>query len=150
MKGERAIFALKRLHANLSRELRRNEKLAKKIRANMIHVEAVLRLLDPAHNYAALAAKRAQRLHRLFGKRGESIHTAYALLRASTKPLSVRELTLLMYHDKGIAEPSEGAMNGMTHRLRRIFDRERGKTVMGDERWPEKWSIIPPVPEIDK
>ena len=58
----------------------------------MIHVEAVIRIFDPAYNVTRIAARRRYKGNGLF-KRGTILRNALDVLRKAQGPLTAREVT---------------------------------------------------------
>jgi hypothetical protein len=67
--SKQAIFTLSQLHAELAAKFLENKRAAIKIRTSMMQVEAVLQMLQPGFNVAAIAAKRRNKSNPWF-KRG--------------------------------------------------------------------------------
>ena len=55
---KQAKFTLDRLHAELAGKILDNKAEADRLRQAMVHVEAVLKLLDPSHNLRTIAVRR--------------------------------------------------------------------------------------------
>jgi hypothetical protein len=55
-----AINTLERLHAELGAQILENKAEALKLSGKMLHVEAVIKMLDPAFNLRRIAVKRRQ------------------------------------------------------------------------------------------
>jgi hypothetical protein len=56
----RAIQTLERLHAELGGKILDNRQEAERLGEQMMHVEAVIKMLDPAYNLARITVKRRQ------------------------------------------------------------------------------------------
>ena len=69
MEHKPALSALIKLHADLGGKIKANKVEADKLRADMIHVEAVLRMLEPAFDTRTIAVRRRYNPNPLF-KRG--------------------------------------------------------------------------------
>jgi hypothetical protein len=55
-----AIQTLERLHAELGGKILENRQQAENLGQQMMHVEAVIKMLDPAYNLARITVKRRQ------------------------------------------------------------------------------------------
>jgi hypothetical protein len=53
-----AIFTLERLHAELGGSILENKQRHRELSDQMRHVEAVIKMLDPAYNLGKIAVKR--------------------------------------------------------------------------------------------
>src|SRR5712672_26839 len=89
MKHKPALFALLRLHADLGGKIKENRIQAKKLAADMVHVEAVLKMLEPGYNVRAIAARRRNQRNRYI-PRGEGFRRALGVLRDAEGPLAGR------------------------------------------------------------
>ena len=76
-----AKLTLEQLHAELGGKILDNKAEAGRLRAAMQHVEAVLKLLDPAHNLRTIAVRR--RKPNEWFKRGTMWRLALDVLRQS-------------------------------------------------------------------
>lgn len=100
-----ALYALIRLHAELGGKIKDNIRQAEKLAADMIHVEAVLHMLEPGFNARQIAAKRRNKASPLF-KRGQCVRAAMDILREAEGPLTSREITLAALASFGVPEPT--------------------------------------------
>jgi len=87
-----AVEYLVRLHADLGGKILENRKEAKRLAENMKHVEAVIRLFDPAYAIGRIAARRRYKGNGIF-KRGTLLRQALEVLRKAQGPLTAREIT---------------------------------------------------------
>jgi hypothetical protein len=55
-----AIQTLERLHSELAGQILHNKQEAQQLAGQMLHVEAVIKMLDPAFNLRRIAVKRRQ------------------------------------------------------------------------------------------
>ena len=84
-----AIQTLERLHSELGGQIQENKEEAQRLAGQMIHVEAVIKMLDPTFNLRRIAVKR--RKPNPWFKRGTLFRAALAALRGATAPMTVRE-----------------------------------------------------------
>ncbi len=89
-----AKFTLERLHAELGGKILENKKQAARLAADMKHVEAVLRMLDPDYNVRSISVRR-RKLNPWF-KLGTVFRHALDVLRSAEAPLTAREITFAM------------------------------------------------------
>ncbi|MFZ3224055.1 MAG: hypothetical protein WA230_00920, partial [Xanthobacteraceae bacterium] len=82
-----AVAYLVRLHADIGGQILENRKEAKRLADAMIHVEAVIRLFDPAYSVRGISARRRQQTNPWF-KRGTLFREALGVLRTATVPMT--------------------------------------------------------------
>src|SRR6202171_1491974 len=85
-----AMRALERLHAELGGQILENKEEAQRLAGQMLHVEAVIKMLDPTYNLRQIAVKR--RKPNPWFKRGTVYRRAVDVLRTATEPLTAREI----------------------------------------------------------
>lgn len=136
-----AISFLVRLHADLGGKLRENRKEAKRLAESMKHVEAVIRLFDPAYEVGRIAARRRYKGNPWF-KRGTVLRRALDVLRTAEAPLMVREIAERMLKAKGIANAKPNALNDLSNGVRISLRKYEGKGVarVGDG-MPGRWIV---------
>jgi hypothetical protein len=79
MEHQPALCALIQLHAELGGKIKDNARQAAKLRSDMKHVEAVLRLLEPGYDTRRIAVQRRYNPNPIF-KRGSVFRAALAKL----------------------------------------------------------------------
>jgi hypothetical protein len=99
MTHQPAMFALERLHAELGGQILQNKKDAKRLAQAMVHVEAVLKMLEPGYDVRPIAVRR--RKPNPWFKRGTVFRYALDALRVAGAPLTSREIVLEMLAAKG-------------------------------------------------
>jgi hypothetical protein len=136
-----AISFLVRLHADLGGKLRENRKEARRLAESMKHVEAVIRLFDPAYEIGRIAARRRYKGNPWF-KRGTVLRRALDVLRTAEGPLTVREITDRMLKAKGVANAKPDALNDLSNGVRISLRKYEGKGVVTvGEGIPSRWLI---------
>jgi hypothetical protein len=85
-----AIQTLERLHAELGGKILENKQEHENLAGQMRHVEAVIKMLDPAYSLRAISVKRRQ--PNPWFKRGTVYRRAVDALRTATEPLTAREI----------------------------------------------------------
>ncbi len=133
---KQAKFTLERLHAELGGKILDNKAEAERLRAAMVHVEAVLKILDPSHNLRGLAVRR--RTPNTWFKRGTIYRTALDTLRMAQEPLTVGEISARMVEAKGIQDAPRSAMEKLEGAIRASL--HKSKDVRGDGS-PVRWSV---------
>src|SRR5437016_3552809 len=123
MKHKPALFALLRLHAELGGKIKENKLEAKRLAKCMVHVEAVLKLLEPGYDVRPIAVRR--RKPNEWFKRGTVLRHALNALRTADAPLTSREVARRLLKERGVAEPTAKQvrdMVGAVHRSLRNYE----------------------------
>ena len=96
-----ALKTLTQLHAELAGKIESNRKSGDKLRAQMMQVEAVMKLLDPEVNLRIIAPKRRV-LGNPWFKRGTLLYrSALDVLRTAQGPLAASDMVKAMLATKG-------------------------------------------------
>jgi hypothetical protein len=138
-----AIACLIRLHADLGGKLLESRKQARQLVTSMRHVEAVIRLLDPAYDVRRISMRKRYKGNPWF-KRGTVFRRALDVLRRAERPLTVREITEQMLKAKGIINAKSEAVSDLSNGVRISLRKYEGKgvvTVVG-EGAPGRWRLI--------
>lgn len=140
MKHKPAMYALLRLHAELGGKIRANRAEAKTLTANMMHVEAVLKLLDPSFNVRQIAPRRRNQKNPWF-KKGEIFRHALDVLRHARKPMTAREITEALLRLRGV-EPETKHVRYLFGGVQASLRNNEGRTVRRvGEGMPARWAI---------
>lgn len=140
MKHTPAIYALERLHAELGGQIVQNKREAKRLAASMVHVEAVLKMLEPGYDVRPIAVRR--RKSNPYFKRGTVFRAALDVLRAAERSLTTREIVGRMLTAKGIATPSlhdRRTVEGGVHAS--LLNHKGGLVSRADDGIPARWTI---------
>lgn len=105
MEYKPAFYALIRLHAELAYRIKANKDEGEKLRDDMLHIEAVLKILEPGFSTRRIAAKRKHTENPWF-KRGTIFRAVLEVLKAAPAPMSAEEIGVALLQSKGIAEPT--------------------------------------------
>lgn len=136
-----AVPFLVRLHADLGGKILENRKEAKRLAEAMQHVEAVIRLFDPAYNVARIAARRRYKGNGIF-KRGTILRHALDVLRKAQGPLTAREITERLLSERR-ATLTPKAMRSLIASVQTSLQNHNGKTVNRvGEGQPGRWSVV--------
>ena len=130
---KQAKFTLERLHAELGGKILDNKAEAERLRQAMMHVEAVLKLLDPDHNLRSIAVRR--RTPNAWFKRGTVYRTALDVLRTAQEPLTVGEIAARMVEAKGIQDAPRSAMEKLEGAIRASLNKHHGPGTGTPSRW---------------
>jgi hypothetical protein len=138
----RAISALEQLHAELAGQLKQNEGERARLTDSMRHVEAVLRLLQPGYNVAAVAVRR--RKPNPWIKRGTLLRRALDVLRTAEGPLTARELAERVLKAEGVTDPDQAEFYKLVKSMSAALISNRGRSfLVHDQRTPWRWSLKP-------
>ena len=100
MADELAVAALVRKRAELAGEVGELDERLSQARADLVHLDAVLRLLAPAFNPEDIAPKKQIQRRGWFSE-GELPRTVLDILRAAPEPLTVREVAAVVMERRG-------------------------------------------------
>jgi hypothetical protein len=101
MSGSPVIHALRDKRATLAGQIAALEKQAAQHRADLVHVDAVLRLFAPELEAAAIAPK-AVRRHNGWFRPGELSRLVLDVLRGAPAPLTVRDIAAEVMVRRGL------------------------------------------------
>jgi len=110
-----AMQTLERLHAELGGQILENKEEAHKLAGQMLHVEAVIKMLDPTYNPLRISVKR--RRPNPWFKRGTVYRRAVDVLRTATEPMTAREIAervLVTANMANIKRPDKRALADLT------------------------------------
>lgn len=135
-----AIQTLERLHAELGGQILENKAEAGRLADKMLHVEAVLKMLDPAYNLRRIAVKR--RKPNPWFKRGTVYRRVLDVLRTATAPMTARELALAILEKEGVEKPDAGALRDLTGTINSSLQNHKGNGVeVVNEGSPARWRL---------
>lgn len=107
----------------------------------MKHVEAVIRLFDPAYDTRRIAVRRRYKGNAWF-KRGTLLRHALDVLRKAQGPLTAREITEGMLATRGVTSASPKAMRGLIASVQTSLQNHDGKTIARvGEGAPGRWRV---------
>jgi len=130
-----ATHTLDALHRELAGKVLANKEEAERLHEAMMHVEAVIKLLNPAHNLSRIAIRR--RKPNPYFKRGTVFRAALDALRQAGKPLTAHEATLAMLAAKGIENAPADAVRDLEGAVRASLRASRA--VVGTGTHPVRW-----------
>ncbi|HEX8167514.1 MAG TPA: hypothetical protein VF601_17240 [Beijerinckiaceae bacterium] len=117
-----------------------NRKEAAKLREDMKHVEAVIKMFDPGFNLRPVAVKR-RKLNPWF-KRGTIFRHAMDVLREATGPLTSREIAERMLAARGIQDAPREVVAALAVSVQSSMTNHDGKAVARHgEGTPSRWRI---------
>ena len=109
------VAALKDKRAELSGSIADLEKRIGQHRADLLHVDAVLRLFAPEFEPATILPRAVRRPNSWF-KPGELARLVLDVLRTAPAPLSIREITAQVMERRGL-DPQDGRMAKLLRKL---------------------------------
>jgi hypothetical protein len=134
-----AVAYLVRLHADLGGRILENRKEAKRLAESMKHVEAVIRLFDPAYDTRRISVRRRYKGNAWF-KRGTLLRHALDVLRKAQGPLTAREITERMLAARGVTNVNPKDMRGLIASVQTSLQLHNGKSVRKvGEGIPSRW-----------
>jgi hypothetical protein len=136
--SKQALYTLKQLHAELAGKARANRTEADRIRASMIQVEAVMKMLDPEFNARAISAKRRHKSNPWF-KRGTLYRNAIDVLRRATAPMTTNELAQALIAGKKPAA-TQKQFADLQAAILAALRKRHGQSVVG-EGMPSRWRL---------
>jgi hypothetical protein len=141
MKHKPAIYALERLHAELGGQINQNKREAKRLAQSMVHVEAVLKMLEPTYDVRPIAVRRRKPNNHF--KRGTLFRAALDVLRVAERPLTTREIVGRMFTARGVSTPSDHDRRTVEGGVYSSLLNHRGQTVERvGEGIPARWKIM--------
>jgi hypothetical protein len=134
-----AVAYLVRLHADLGGRILENRKEGKRLAENMKHVEAVIRLFDPAYDVTRIAARRRYKGNAWF-KRGTILRHALDALRKAQGPLTAREITEQMLTARGVQADATAMRSLIASVQTSLVNQDERTVVRVGEGMPARWN----------
>lgn len=138
--SKQAVHTLTQLHAELAGKIKANATMGEKLRAQMIQVEAVIKLLEPGFNVRIIAPKRRNTGNPWF-KRGTLYRSAVDVLRRSQVPMTARELSDALLKGKTPPPTREQAINIQAAILAALRSHQGLGIERVGEAEPAKWRL---------
>lgn len=117
-----AVAALVRKRAELAGEVRATEERLAQARADLVHLDAAIRLLDPSIEPEAVEARRPRQGGGWFSQ-GELPRTILDILRAAPEPLTVREIASAVMERRGLDPEDRATASTVERRAHRTLSR---------------------------
>jgi hypothetical protein len=109
----------------------------------MLHVEAVIKMLDPTYNLRRISVKRRQ--PNPWFKRGTVYRRAVDVLRVATEPLTAREIAEAVLVAANIEKPNKEALGDLTGSVLASLRNHKGKGIeRTNEGSPARWRLKSP------
>jgi hypothetical protein len=136
---KQALNALTQLHSELAGKIESNQKHGDKLRAQMVQVEAVVKMLDPEFSVHSIAAKRRDADNPWF-KRGTLYRAVLDVLRSATEPMSAEAICRALLAGREPAPTKRQATNLHAAILQPLRAR-MGKSVERVGVQPFRWRL---------
>src|SRR5919205_2011165 len=120
-----AVAALVRKRAEVAADVVACEERLKQLRADLFHLDAALRLLDPSARPDGIAAKRSRRQNGWFST-GELPRIVLDVLREAPEPLTVPEVALAVMERRGLDAGDKAAVRVVEKRVDAALRRREG------------------------
>ena len=135
-----AINTLERLYSELGGQIVENKEEAQRLARQMLHIEAVIKLLDPTFNLRRIAVKR--RKPNPWFKRGTVYRRAVDVLRTATEPMTAGQIAAAILTKEGIEDASKADVQGVSLGIQHSLKNHEGKGVeiVGEAR-PARWRL---------
>jgi len=135
-----AMQTLERLHAELGGQILENKEEAQRLAGQMLHVEAVIKMLDPTYNLRRISVKRRQ--PNPWFKRGTVCRRAADALRTATEPLTAREIAERVLAAAKVDNPKRAAVADLTGSILASLRNHVGKGIeRTNEGSPARWRL---------
>ena len=139
--SKQAIHTLTQLHAELAGKIETNRKSGDKLRAQMVQVEAVIKMLSPDFNVSRIAPKRRNTGNPWF-KRGTLYRAAIDALRRAGKPMTARELAMTVLDGKQPTPTRKQEIDIQAAILAALRNHNgKGVETMRGETGPVRWKL---------
>ncbi len=135
-----ALYALIRLHADIGGRQKTAQHEADKLSVDLMHVEAVLKLIQPGFDVRLIAHRRRYNTNQFF-ERGDCIRVALDVLRTADRPLTTREIAVRMLEGKGVYTPPAKLRRDTSQAIHRSLVSHDGTTVKSDGGKPVRWTV---------
>jgi hypothetical protein len=136
-----ALFALRRLHAEIGGKIIDNRRWTKQLINDRRHVAAVIRMFEPGYDTKTIPARRTYKANKWF-KRGTLSRQAVGILRNSAEPLTIREIVDRMLAAKGVTDARIDQIRGMQSAVLATFRNRKGLGIeaVGNGK-PARWRL---------
>jgi hypothetical protein len=131
---------LERLHSELGGQILENKEEAQRLAGQMLHVEAVIKMLDPTYNLRRISVKR--RRPNPWFRRGTVYRRAVDALRTATEPMTAREIAERVLAAAKVTNPNKAAVADLTGSILASLRNHKGKGVQRtNEGSPARWEL---------
>lgn len=135
-----AIHTLERLHAELGGQILANKQEAERLADSMRHVEAVIKMLDPAYCLRGISVKRRQT--NPWFKRGTLYRRAVDVLRNAQQPMTATEIADAVLAVAKVETDDRKAVSILGQSIQASLQNHRGKGVeQANNGAPARWVL---------
>jgi hypothetical protein len=135
--SKQAVHTLTQLHAQLAGKIETNRKSGDRLRAQMMQVEAVMKMLDPEVNLRLIAPKRRNTGNPWFN-RGTLYRAVVDTLRRAAGPMTADDTVALLAGKTPAATRKQE--NNLQAAILTALRVRNGKSVIG-EGAPARWQL---------
>jgi hypothetical protein len=135
--SKQALHTLTQLHAELAGKVETNRQHGDKLRAQMVQVEAVIKMLVPDFSVASIAAKRRNKVTR-GSSAGRCLGVRWTCCGGPALPMTAREIADTLIADKAPQATRKQAIDLQAAILAAL--RKRDGMVVG-EGSPARWKL---------
>ena len=132
-----AIFALRRRYAHTLGELRAMEPKCAKLKEDLAHLAAVIRMFQPSSNLPAIAPIKPRA-----PQKNSYLPQALTVLRLANAPMSTREIAKRILTLRGI-EINERTLGPIESGLLTTLKRKARDGALTVTERPKRWSVAP-------
>jgi hypothetical protein len=132
-----AVYTLEQLHAELGGKILDNKREADRLRQAMVHVEAVIKMLDPAMSLRGISVRR--RKPNQWFKRGTLWRSVLDVLREAKEPLTTRQVTNRVLAAKGVQGPTPKAVRDLEGAVRAALRSHEDTLTATTNEVPARW-----------
>ena len=137
------ITALVAKYACLQGQLKATEQEAERLRVEIGHIEATIRIFRQDADLS-LVAPRMPRNRNPWFRKGQCTTAALDVLRQSQVPMSAREIALQLLQDRGVANANGRTLKFLTSTIYGSLNRRKdGPLRLHTDGFPKRWSLIP-------
>jgi hypothetical protein len=126
MSEPHVVSALRAKRAEVSGDIRDLENKIKRQRANLVHIDATIRVFAPGLNPDSIAPKRRYQRSRYFAKGEISRSVLDALRKAAGQPIKVSAIVADLVAVKGFQSDDTALMESVTGRVLTVLRRLHG------------------------
>lgn len=135
------LSALIKLHAYLGGQIWENKRKAESLANDMLHVEAVIKMLSPGFNVRAISIRRRYKGNAWF-KRGTIYRHAVDEMRRADEALTAREITLRMLTARKVTDATPKEIRDLAGGVLTSLRNHDGDTVeTTGAGFPQRWQL---------
>lgn len=142
MADPHVITALVAKYAELQGQLKANEQEADRLRTEIAHIEATIRIFRHDADLS-LVAPRMPRNRSPWFRKGQCAQAALDVLRRAAMPMSAREIALQVLKERGITDANGRSVKFLTSAIYGVLaHRKDGLVALHNDGFPKRWSIV--------